>query len=102
MDNESEKEPDILRRSGNDVVLDETRSVSTRFVQKRHTREDTRRDLALRMTWLITIVVAALLIAPLTGIIDIATTKELAAMVLSPLIGIVGIIIGFFFGSEAK
>lgn len=65
-------------------------------------REKTRGALALRVFWLMAVVVTALMASVLSGFRTWDEIQGLAASVLPGVLSVVGTVLGFYFGSEKR
>jgi len=67
-----------------------------------HNRDTVRRVIAYRLLWLIALLSASLIAGVVSGRLELEAAKDIAGIVVGPIIGIFAIVVGFFFGSEAK
>jgi len=87
----------------NDLGVVESYSDSSNVPRpKARGREDTRRNLAIMIFWLIVAISVLLIAGRLLGVLDTQAVKDLASVVLLPIVGIFGTVIGFFFGSQSE
>lgn len=61
-----------------------------------------RKDIALRLTWLIVGLSTALILGVGLKCLSLDDAKDLAGTVIAPIIAVYGTIVGFFFGSSAR
>lgn len=65
-------------------------------------REGTRQTIALRLLWLISVVIILIVLAVGFKFMSVDCAKDLALAVLTPSLSIFAIIVGFFYGESER